>query len=278
MALTLKTSGLATNLVVCVAVDDNNTIKEFVNGWTDGAGFTLDTGVAASVATGTWKGSNRKYFETTATSGTAALTWRGLRFTTPPTVNETDSDGCTWWFACAGAYTSHNNLGPFMNNTASQARGVRRTTSSGPISYYLSGGNPRATTTTSLPTDGTTAFSAGITYKSSSSSSAAYGAESGSLSVEATAGSDGGFGSSTRDISAIGGAQDQGSQAFKPYICCVFNKILNEDELRSLHGNGTNDWFSTLFDATSSDVTTSISGSAATPGSGTASPAFSIEL
>jgi hypothetical protein len=55
MAMTLKASGLATDLTSCVAVDDDDTIKDFV-----GATISLDTDVAASVSTAaTWAGVTR---------------------------------------------------------------------------------------------------------------------------------------------------------------------------------------------------------------------------
>jgi hypothetical protein len=112
-----------------------------------------------------------------------------------------------------------------------------------------------------------------MNYRSGVSSAAFYGLESGSLSQEATAGSDGGFGSSAAPIATIGGASGQGSQPFKPYCVCVFNRLLTEAEMQSLH----NDWFGTLFDsgggsqalAATAVARASASGSLSNTGAGT---------
>ena len=61
MAYTPKSTGLATNAVVILIVDSDGVIKDV-----KGNAITLGTGVAASVATGSWKGTARKYFVTTS--------------------------------------------------------------------------------------------------------------------------------------------------------------------------------------------------------------------
>jgi hypothetical protein len=54
MARTLKSTGIAANLVYLIAVDDDDTtIKEFKNGWTSGSGITL-SGTSVTTAL-TWK-------------------------------------------------------------------------------------------------------------------------------------------------------------------------------------------------------------------------------
>src|SRR5687767_11610183 len=96
MAYTLKSTGLATNLIGCVAVDEDGTITEF-----KGHSIALGTGVAATVADGTWKGTARKYFETLA-NGT--FNFFGVRYSgTHPNAGETSTNGLTVWMALHGA-------------------------------------------------------------------------------------------------------------------------------------------------------------------------------
>lgn len=238
MAYTLKSSGIATNLVVCVAVDEDDTIKDF-----KGAAITLGTGVAASVATGSWKSTSRKYFVTTD-NGT--FNFFGVTFNaTEPTVDTNDSDGVGMWFACHGASACSSDSAPFISIGSSITTGLKRVAAADNHGYFSSGGGTQATTATNLPTDGTTKFSFGSNYRSADSSEVFYGLESGSLASDGTAGSDGGFGGAARSIFSIGGAAGQGNQPFKPYLAAVFNRKLTLAEMQSLH----NDWFGTLFDA-----------------------------
>lgn len=244
MALTLKASGIATNLVACVAVDDDGTtVKDFVSGNT----IALDTGVAASVATGSWKSiSSPKYFVTTA-NGT--FDFNGVRWTgTVPALDETDGDGVSAWFACNGAGV----MGPGfaaafveISDTFGLAKGLRRVGTADNHGMFDSGGGTLAATATNLPVDGTTQFSFGANYVWNSSTEVFYGLETGSLASDGTAGADGGFGAATAAVRTIGGTSGSGSQPLKPYIVCVFNRTLTTGEMQSLH----NDWFGTLFDA-----------------------------
>jgi hypothetical protein len=241
MAYTLKSSGIATNLVVCVGVDeDGTTIKDFV-----GSTITLGTGVAASVATGSWKGTSRNYFATTAngTFGFFGVTWSSA-----PSISDGDADGLSVWMAVHGASANSAQV-PYcvIDTSASNTKGMARVTGTGKAKYDVGGGTTAISTTT-IPTDGTTKFSLGTTYRNSVSSTVLYGLESGSLALEATQGSDGGFGGAN-GVYTIGGATGQGNSPIKPYLFCVFNKILTTAEMQSLHGNGTDDWFSTLFNA-----------------------------
>lgn len=240
MAYTLKSSGIATSLIVCVAVDDDGTIKDF-----KGNAITLGTGVAASVADGTWKGVSRKYFETTSFN---TYDVRGVSFNaTQPSVDETDSDGMSVWFCCNGASGTTYIDAPFIQIAGSntERKGLGRVSESDNHVRFSPGGGTQAKTTTAVPTDGTTKFSVGANYRSNVSSQIFYGLESGSLASEATAGADGGFGG-VHQIFGLGGAVGggQGAQPFKPFIACVFNRQLTLAEMQSLH----DDWFGTLFD------------------------------
>ena len=235
MAYTLKASGLATNLIACVAVDqDGTTIKDFV-----GSAITLGTGVAASVSTATWKGVSRGTFATTANG---SFNFHGVTWNTPPSVVEDDADGMSVFAAFAGSSANSNNS-PWVQIGAGNTSNTGLAAVTGKATYSVSGGT-RAQTTTNIPTDGTTKFAVGVTYRSGASSAALYGLESGSMSQEASAGSDGGFGGS-RTLHQLGGAAGNGNQPARYFIACVFNRILTTAEMQSLH----DDWFGVLFDA-----------------------------
>lgn len=241
MAYALKSSGIATVLVVCVVVDEDGTTIVDLKGNT----ITLDSGVAASVATGSWKSVARKYFVTTADG---PFGYFGVRWSsTEPTVDESDADGMSAWFACHGADNSSFVVTPFIEVASAEGlrNGLTRVSSSDAHGRYFPGGGTQAATATNLPTDGTTKFSFGANYESASDSEVFYGLESGSLASDGTAGSDGGFGGSARSVFSIGGSSGQGNQPFKPYCVCVFSRKLTTAEMQSLH----DDWFGTLIDA-----------------------------
>lgn len=61
MAYQLKTTGIAANCTMCIAVDpDTNTIKDFASS-TVTADITVDAGI--TIGSGTWDGNTRKYFQ-----------------------------------------------------------------------------------------------------------------------------------------------------------------------------------------------------------------------
>jgi hypothetical protein len=238
MALTLKTTGIATNCIWCVLVD-GTTIVDLVTANT----ITLDTGVAASVATGSWKSiPSPKYFVTTA-NGT--FNYNGVRWAvTRPTVDQTDADGFSVFTALHGA-SNVSNSATFVEIGSADGlvNGVKRVSGADAKCLFQPGGGTQATTTTNVPTDGTTKFSMGFNYESASDSEAFYGLESGSLASEATAGSDGGFGG-VRTAWGIGGSAGQGNQPQSAYIHCGFNRKLTLTEMQSLH----DDWLSVMAD------------------------------
>ena len=234
MAYTLKASGIATNLIACVVVDeDGTTITDLA-----GNAITLGTGVSATVATGSWKGSSRNYFGTLA-NGT--FDFYGVTWNTPPAVTDDDADGIAVWCAFHGA-DSPNTVLACIAGSAGDVRGFGKAAATGK-GTYRSGGTV-ANTTTDLPTDGTTKFSFRMSYESADSSEAFYGLESGSLSSEDTETSDGGFGGAY-NLHSLGGVSGQGRHESRIYCFCVFDRKLTETEMDSLH----DDWFGTLIDA-----------------------------
>lgn len=230
-------AGIVGSMVAVVAVDDDGTtIKDFVSGNT----ISIDTGVSASVATGSWKLiTSPKYFVTTA-NGT--FDFNGIRWSsTLPVVDQTDADGMSAGFCCDGASNcSSNTAAGFIeiSNAFGNQQGLQRISSSTLTGRYIAGGGTVAITATNLPTDGTTKFSFSANYESASDSEVFYGLESGSLASDGTAGSDGGFGSSSMNVRAIGGHSGQVNQPFKPYICWVANRKLTLSEHQAIH----DDW------------------------------------
>jgi len=237
VAYTLASNAITAKAISVVLVDDTGTIVDLC-----GNTFTLDTGVAASVATGAWKSiTSPQYFVTTANG---SFNFNGVRFTAPiPTVDQTDADGMYVWFACHGADNSQTD-GTFVEISAGAGnqQGLRRVSSANAAGMFTAGGGTVATSATNLPTNGTTKFSFGAYYKSASASEVFYGLESGSLASDGTAGSDGGFGGSARLLNSIGGDAGNGNQAFKPYAVCLFDGDLTLVEKQALH----DDWLLVL--------------------------------
>jgi len=116
MAHTLKTSGLATDLVFCLAVDqDGTTVKEFVS-----SSVNTDMTVDGSVTTGSssWKGTSRGYFET---SSNGTFNFHGIRFgTTKPDMVGNDADGLAIF--CAVASIAAATGTPWFIGTTEQLR------------------------------------------------------------------------------------------------------------------------------------------------------------
>src|SRR5688572_28820314 len=98
MAYTLKSSGIATSLAMCVAVDeDGTTVREFVSS-TVNADMVVHGEVV--VSSSTWKGVSRGYFETLPNG---ASNFKGITFgTNKPTYDAGSGNPTTVWFAVAG--------------------------------------------------------------------------------------------------------------------------------------------------------------------------------
>lgn len=234
MAYTLKASGIATALTMCVAVDDDNTtIKEFVSSLVNGD-MTFDTGVAAGVGTSTWKGVSQGYFPT-FNNGT--FDYLGIRFgTNKPSALWNAANPSTMFFVWSSADAAGGAkpiIGTGGGNFAVD-RGVG--------TLRISNGAFVGSTT--LPSDGTTKFSAGFNFTPFTGGEFYYGLESGSLASDGTFTDTLGFtGSGTFD--GIGGAPGQGHAQGHYHLVAKFNRVLTLTEMQSLH----NDWRGTLFDS-----------------------------
>lgn len=245
MAYTLKTSGIATNLVMCNGVDEDGTITEFVSSDVQ-ANRTLDTGVAASVATGSWKGTARKYWVSVDNSGVPA----GVLFAAGhrPTLALTNANGVTYFCAFHGSSARTGDGGYISHSTAGDGQQAGLTLNSAANTCLMYGaGLKGGGSTTAVPTNGTTKFSIAVSYKDSGTPSDRYhyGLESGSLAADGTSDTHGGASSSAADVYGIGGLSGFGAIGASRYLDCIFNIELSLAERQSLH----DDWFGTLFNA-----------------------------
>jgi hypothetical protein len=235
MSYTLKSSGIATNLTLCIAVDsDGTTIKEFVSNLT----LTIDSGVTRG--SGTWKGNSRGYFTTNSSvTPISVVTGPTMSFTAP---------GVGLFCACSGM-TVGTGAGGYMYSIydgTGDDRGLGRASASSSGTWIFSGATKQAGGT-ALPTNGTTKFSYGGNYVAGGQKTIYYGLESGSLASDGTA-TDSDFPGQFIPNS-FGGKTGLGNAPGNYHVMACFNKALSLAEMQSLHGDGSNDWFSTLFNA-----------------------------
>ena len=249
MAFTLKTSGLATLLSVCVAVDeDGTTIKEFVSPTVDS-----NKAVSGSVTLGAknWKSVSRGFFETTANG---AFDFNGIKWTngTGGVTDFADGNGASIFCAFAGSGIGNNDK--YWVSFINDRQGLR-VNSSGKAN--LNFGSPTsAASATTIPTDNSTSFSVGANYDGTGSGTSEifYGLESGSLASDGT-GTNANQGGNV-PLTGIGGPGDgNGNQPAKYHLVTVFTRKLTLVEMQSLH----NDWAGTLFDNSAPTPTPTIS-------------------
>jgi hypothetical protein len=253
MPLTLKSSGLATDLVVCVAVQSDNTITEF-----KGNSISLDTGVAASVGTDTWKGSSRKYFSTT--DGASETTYYGVRFNTTRPQYPTAAGGSV--FAAFREIDSDTDLQHCLAEigleVGDNVRGLWVTTTNASRKARFDFNSGAACTIGSTTIPAATKLSIGANYTYNSNAQIFYGAESGSLATDSTAANPGTFGSIPFDIFGLGGAVGSNTVPADWFIFAVFDRELTTVEMQSLH----NDWANVLFDGAEEEEPPALMGQA----------------
>jgi hypothetical protein len=231
MAYTLKTSGLATALSFCVAVDeDGTTVREFVSSTVNGT-MTL-TNVA--VGSATWKGVSRGHFSSAANG---SFNYFGPKFVTnKPSIP--DAFGLFLAFNSRSAPSGTRTLieGVEGSNTGALAE----INAAGRLFATRGGG---AIGNTALPT-GATKFSCGHNHAYNVANDFFYGLESGSGAADGT-GADAGWGAGTTVVSGIGGCAGQGNSPGQYFIVAGFNRRLTTAEYQSLH----DDWFGVLFES-----------------------------
>jgi hypothetical protein len=265
MAYTLKSTGIATSLVMCVAVDeDGTTVKEFVS-----SSVNTDMTVHADVvkSTSSWKGVTRGYFETLANGST---NFRGITFgTNKPAYDAGSGNPTSVFFAVAGMQDGGSGTAA---GDAMVARSTGSPIASRNSSDKLNEGMSTTAGSTSLPTDNSTKFSAGVVHNFGGTNRFFYGLESGSLATDGTA-SDPSSGGNTRLVGGIGGIASFGNQPAKYHIVAMFQAELSTAEFQSLH----DDWFGTLFDSGGTG-TAALTGSASSGVQTAPSPSHSIPL
>jgi hypothetical protein len=194
---------------------------------------------AVTVGSSTWKGTSRGYFYTQA-NGT--FDFAGIRFASghrPPMVLNSQVG---FFFACAGADVGSGTK-LIWDDSAVSSLDIKR---DGSNKLALSvGGSAYGSATTSMPSDGTTKFSAAVNFDNSTGSAFFYGLESGSLATDGTSATGAGFGGAGGTLVSVGGAASLGNQPAKYHIAATFSRSLTTVEMQSLH----NDWFGTLFNA-----------------------------
>lgn len=236
----LKSTGIATNLAFCVVVDYDGVIRDLA-----GYAVTAASGVAASVSLSTWKGSFRKHFVTTW-GGPGVGDYLGVDWVAPqPSMSTQDAGGGAIFIASVGAGTpTGDGNNSYIWSDTTLATGLRiSATDKGTLVDQL---GPNAVTTTSLVRDNATKFSLGANYEYNVNSRMFYGLESGSGAFDGSAVIP--TWSAAMNAQGIGGSYNQGSQPGKYLIVAGFNRELTEAEFQSLHGDGTNDWATTLID------------------------------
>lgn len=240
MAYTLKTSGLATALTFCLAVDsDGATVKEFVSSDVN-ANKTIGS---ISYGSSSWKGTSRYWFHT----GGSGFSPLGISF--PSGHRASTSEGNLAYYIAFGAcgVGSGNNGGRKIVEGTGVSIGTDSVTNKVRVD---AGSVTQITTSTAHPTDGLTAWSFGLNYSyigvtgyNTDGLAIYYGLESGSIAVDATAAASD-RGTEPDAIDYIGGQAGNGTWPLNCHLICQFNRQLTSAEFTSLH----NDWFGTLID------------------------------
>lgn len=241
MAYALKSTGLATDLVACLIVDeDGATIVDLC-----GNSISIHPSIPA-VGAASWKGVTRSHI---VTGGDGGYTPYGIAWTgTKPSANTNDADGIGVFVALAGASgKTGGTIGNFVHIDADPPgavdRGLFRSGSNKAKMVFT--GSSGGVGTTSIPTDGTTKFSMAANWQNDVNVENFYGLESGSLTSDSTATNPGNWGSTNYVVQSIGGFPGQNTQPFKPFIVAVFGRQLTLSEYQTLH----DDWFGELIDA-----------------------------
>lgn len=227
MALTLKTTGVASLALCVVAVDDDNTVKDFIVNNNE----TVHANV--SVGSGTWGGVDRGYFETKHNGlfDYYGITWTSSGSSIAPFTGFQDGLGV---YAAFNAYVSGSH---FWGNNGQN--GWRKDSDNRP-GWYVSS-NFRLKGTTSVATG--IKFSYATNFKNVATSVADwyYGVEGGALTLEATSAATGAGSNGT--LADLGGISGVGRASANWHIFAIFSRPLTTGEAEGLHA----DWFGTFF-------------------------------
>ena len=246
MALTLKTTGLAAEAIMVLAVDDDGSIKEFVSPAVDAA-KTLGTGVAT--ADGSWKGQARKYWST----GThpSPFDFSGVKFTdgNRPNLAHGNAAGFTVIdiFHSIGAAQSSGGFVSWSPTGDAGNRGTRRSQTAPNGLTFFAFSSERGASTVTIPNDGTKYFTA-LTFQNTAGVGTDYfQAAEGDADITATGTSTSmvGFASSGDVwVYGVGGFNGQGNQTASRYLTAIISRKLSQAEVETIF----DDWFNVFFD------------------------------
>lgn len=233
MALTLDTGhALYGNLLAFICVDDDNTVKDLVSGYT----FTLESG--ASVGSGTWGNHLSTVKNGFSTQGATADTAIPLNTSTNSNItifaafnSITDGDGSSCFVEGGSNHPNFKATGPSVST--------------------MTGNNGSALVTGSTDVEDTNAHTICGTRTGESSHE---------LFIDASSEGTGGgwaFNTSNANIVRMGGASGQGSVTAEFVYYIIFDKVLSGTEITNLHNSlGSDNAFAMLNSAgTSVDAT-----------------------
>ena len=239
MALTLKSSGLATKLIACVTVDDDGTtVKDFVTGNTAAQNASV-----ASPKTGsdTWKSVTRNYFRTDYGAdqfSPQAILWSGTQPSLP-----IGNGGVGMSFYCAIRALVDISITQYLWQTSTNINEVLKISSANKL-VARTGATDHTASTTSLAASTKTSVGAAWVY--GGTGTYYYGLESGSLAADGTfaEGSDG----TTSPLNMFAGAASNGACRGTYFLAAWFSGsggLLTLSDFQSLHADPIGTLFNT---------------------------------
>lgn len=246
MALTLKSSGVATAASMVLAVeDDGSAVKECVSSAVNG-----DMVIAAGNGYGaganqvtlrndkTWKSVTRRTFETKPDG----FGFYGIAFgTNKPAWDASSGHAISVFVAAASTGAPSGSAGTRFLIEGTQSVRVFDGGSGNKFQFDAAGGSGSAVGNTTIPT--ATKIAMALSYQRSTSYAMYYALESDADLTDDGTGTPSGDGLSA-SIGSVGGQAGQGSWPGEWFVVATFNRILTPTEMNSLH----DDWFGTLFD------------------------------
>lgn len=233
MAYQLKTSGIAANCLMAIAVDpDTNAIKDFAS-----ATVTADMTIGGSITVGSqaWDGITRKYFQL------AASNYVGFGTNKPSfTFNASNTQRTVIWIgevAGSGARVFGNNSSEYFAAVNTGIGGNTHPTA-------IVGANPISGTGASLVAGNKRIFGWSLVRGGATDSSFIYSAEdtasSGTVTPKTITSPDVNY-----QLSYVGRRNDNTTQQNdKIHAVLIFNTALSQADFDSLR----DDWFGTLFE------------------------------
>lgn len=219
MARTLKSTGIATNLITLVFPDTDHSIVEWKS-------YSISLN-SATTGTTTWKGTTLGYWTPDADSWISYSA--GPSFSPPFTVV---------FLMIDGVLSTPGDRG--LMDTVSQNRVVRDGNASQVMALIDAGGAAGVTATTFTATK---SYSLGFQCRSTSgTNNVYYGLESGSAATDATTDNGGTIGGA-ETLTRWGHINTRGIYVAKYVLCALFDKLLSEAEFQSIHDDPVGTFF-----------------------------------